>query len=105
MSSSSRLYVSLQRRFARGGVDELHRDPHLRARLADTAFEHMPYVQSTSNRVDPHLLALEGEGGSAERDPEFGDLRQDVEEPLRNSVGEVLLVRRRAHVCEREDCD
>ena len=74
------------------GLDQLRRDPHRVARLAHRAFQHVRHVQRARDLRDPDLLAFERERRGARRHLQLRNLRQQVQQFLRDTVGEVLLL-------------
>ena len=87
------------------GLDQLRRDPHRVARLAHRAFEHVRHVQRPRDLRNRNLLALERERRRARRHLQLRNLRQQVQQLLRDAVGEVLLALVRTEIREREDGD
>ena len=62
----------------------------------------MGYIQDLRNLCDRHILAFESKRGSARYDPQVVGLRQQVQQLLRHPIGEVLLLRVRTHINERQ---
>ena len=87
------------------GLDQLRRDPYRVARLAHRAFQHVRHVQRARDLRDSDLLALERERRGARRHLQLRNLRQQVQQFLRDTVGEVLLVLPRRHVHEWQHGD
>ena len=86
-------------------LDQLRRDPHRVARLAHRAFQHVRHVQRARDLRNARLLAFERERRGARRHLQLRNLRQQVQQFLRDAVGEVLLVLPRRHVHERQHGD
>ena len=87
------------------GVDELRRHAYAASRAADAAFENVRDAERFRDPADVLFLAAKGEGGRARGDLEAGDVRQQVDDLLGQSVAEVLVVRVAAHVGERQHGD
>ena len=68
-------------------------------------FENRPDAERLGNPADVLFLAAEGKRGGARGDLEAGDVGQQVDDLLGQSVAEVLVVRVAAHVGEREHGD
>src|SRR4051812_6728621 len=88
---------------ARGGLQELSRDPDAWTGLADRAFQEIPHAEFAADLARIDGLTFVGEGrvpGDDEEPPDPAQGRGDV---LHDAVGEVLLVRIAAHVAEREN--
>ncbi len=86
-------------------LDQLRRDADLVAGLAHAALQDVRDVELLRHFLDVDLLALELEGRGARGNSQIGDLRQQVEQLLRQAVREVFLVLARAHVRERQHRD
>ena len=87
------------------GLDQLRRDPDRVARLAHRAFEHVRHVQRARDLRDSDFLALERERRGARRHLQLRNLRQQVQQFLRDAVGEVLVRLVLAHVDEWQHGD
>ena len=86
-------------------ADELGGDAHLVAALAHRALEDVGHVKLPRDFGHLELLSFEGEGGSARCDLELRHLREEIEQLLRDAVGEILLVLRLRHVDEGQHGD
>ena len=75
------------------------------SRTTDAPFENRPDAERLGNPADVLFLAPEGKGGRARGDLEAGDVGQQVDDLLGQSVAEVLVIRVAAHVGEREHGD
>ena len=90
---------------AAAGIDELRRDAHAIAGLADAALEHEAHAQVASDLLHLDRPALVAEGGVA-RDHEQGrNLREVGDQVFGHAVAEIFLLRIAAHVLERQDGD
>ena len=86
-------------------VDELRRDPHLVASLANAAFEHGFDTQLAAHLPDVHVAALVGERRGARRDLQTRNARQQVEQLLGHAVAEIVLGGITAQIRERQHGD
>ena len=84
----------------RAGVDELRGDAHPVAGLPHRTLEHVRDIELLGDLADLQVLASEGERRGARDHPQFGNVRQQVQELLGDAVGKVLVVRIAAHVDE-----
>src|SRR5262249_58913900 len=90
---------------ALGGADELGRDAYLVAASAHRTLEHVGHVQLSRDLRDLDSLTLEREGRGARRHLELWNLRQQIEQFLRDTIGEVSLVLGLRHVHKRQHRD
>jgi hypothetical protein len=90
---------------AAAGIDELRRDAHAIAGLADAALEHKAHAQVAPDLLHFDRPALVGEGGVARDDEQARDLREVGDQVFGHAVSKILLLRVAAHVLERQDCD
>src|SRR5262245_57541511 len=74
------------------GVDELGRDPHLVADLAYRSLKNVRDPQLPGDFRNADVLPLERERRRASHDLELVDLREQVQELLGDTIGEVFLV-------------
>jgi len=86
-------------------VDELCRDPHAIAGLADASLQHVRHVELRPHLGDSHRAALERERRGPCRHAELGNPGEHVEQLLGEAIGEILVLRIRAHVHERKHGD
>jgi hypothetical protein len=86
-------------------VDQLGSDAHPVAGLAHAALEDVVDLQLARDHRRAQLPALVGERRSARRHADVVHLDQHVEQFLGDTVREVLVVRVRAHVDERQHRD
>jgi hypothetical protein len=87
------------------GVDELGGDPDSIADLSNAPLHHRGHIQGLTDLADVRRLSLERERRRAGGNPKPRHLTEGVRELLRHAVAEVLLVRVRTHVQEREHRD
>ena len=73
-------------------VDELNGDADAVAGFADAALQHLAHVEQASDLSDVPRRVLELKAGRPGDDSKLRDLRQAVDELLRQSVAEVLVV-------------
>lgn len=85
------------------GVDQLGGDPEPIAHLLDTTLEEGVDVEPPSDLTKIHGLASEGERGPAGDHEETLDMRQCVDELLRQPLTEVIVLRDRPEVDEGQD--
>ena len=83
-------------------VDEFGGDAQLLAGLAHAPLKHVRHVEGLADLRERRLLALEIERGGARRHPQARHLAQKVDELLRQTVGEILLVLLLRQVLERQ---
>ncbi len=86
-------------------LDQLRGDPHAIAGLADAALEQVRDAELLGDRRDVGARALEAPRRRARRHAQALDLREDVQQFLGQSVGEVLVLLVAAHVDERQHRD
>ncbi len=84
---------------------ELRRDAQLIALLAYAPFEHVGNTQLAPDLAQVLVVPLERERRGTTGNLEFLHVGEQVEQLLRDTVGEVLLVLGRAHVDERQHGD
>ena len=77
---------------ARGGIDQLRRDPYLLLGLQHTAFQYIPHAHLPPHVLHLHRLAFVGESGVAGDDKETGDLGEITGEDFGEAVAEVVLL-------------
>ena len=87
------------------GVDQLRRDAHAVARLAQAPFEHVADAEGARHLAHVHRLALVGIGGVPRDDGEVADARQRRGDLLDDAVGEEFGRRVARHVVEGEHGD
>ena len=87
---------------ARGHLHQLHGDPQVIVRLAHAAFEQCPHSQRPPDLAHVRTRAAVLEGGRSRRHAQAFDLRQRVDQLLRQPLAEVILIAPRAHVGERQ---
>src|SRR2546423_343230 len=87
------------------GVHELSADANASIHATDAALEDRLHVEQLSDFTNAQRLSLESESRSSGGDVEAGDSRQRVDDVFGDSVGEVFVVRARAHVGERQHTD
>jgi hypothetical protein len=90
--------VSAARRF-----NELARYADAIARLAQTAFEHVPDTKLAASLLNIDRAALVGKGGIARDNEQPLDARQPGNNVFNDTVNKILLARIAAHVLERKD--
>ena len=90
---------------ARGGIDQLHRDPQLFLRAAQAALEHMRGAQLAADLAHILVLALEGEGRGARHHAQRGNVRQPVRQLVGEAIRHRLFALRHAHVDQRQHDD
>jgi hypothetical protein len=82
--------------------NELHADANAIAAFSHTTFEHRGNAQDSPNVFNGGLLTFETERRSSRRDAQSVDLREHVEEFIREAVGEIFVICRRASIGEGE---
>ena len=87
------------------GSDQLRGDADALARAAHAPLEQVRHPQLLGDGRDVVAAALEVEGRGARRHPQVRHLREQVEQLLGETVGEVLLVPVLAHVGEGQHRD
>ena len=85
-----------------GGPDELRGDPQLLAGLPHAALQDVRDVELLADHPQVFVPSLELERRGAPDHAQLGQLRQQVEQLLRQAIREVFLVLARAHVRERQ---
>ena len=88
-----------------GGPDELRGDPHLLAGLPHAALQDVRDVELLADHPQVFVPSLELERRGAPDHAQLGQLRQQVEQFLRQAIREVFLVLARTHVRERQHRD
>jgi hypothetical protein len=83
-------------------IDQLRRNPHPVARPANTPLNHVGDVKRFPDLTDRGALALESEGRRPGRHTETGHTRQGVEQLFADPVAEVLVLRIRTQILERQ---
>ena len=84
---------------------ELGGDAEAGPGAADAPFQHRSHPELGADSAHVLVLPFEGESRGARGDAERLDLRQRVDDLLRDAVAEVLVLRVGAHVPEREHRD
>ena len=90
---------------AAAGIDELRRDAHAIAGLADAALEQKAHAQVASDLLHFDRPALVGEGGVARDHEQARGLREVGDQVFGHAVAEIFLLRIAAHVLEGQDGD
>ena len=85
-----------------GGPDELRGDPQLLAGLPHAALQDVRDVELLADHPQVFVPSLELKRRGAPDHAQLGQLRQQVEQLLRQAIREVFLVLARAHVRERQ---
>src|SRR5262249_43515063 len=88
-----------------GRAHQLRRDADLASSLAYAALEDIGHAKRRANFCYVLRLALEGEGRRPRRDAQAGNVREGVQDLLRESIREVLVCGVVAHVDEGKDGD
>jgi hypothetical protein len=83
-------------------LDELGRDPNTITRLANTSLENMVDIEPPADLSEFDILPSEKEGGRAARHLHPRHVRQHVDDLLRQTVTEKLVLFVCAHVGERQ---
>src|SRR5205085_10098214 len=89
-------------RQAVGDVDELCRDAQARSRTADASLDDSLYVQLLDYIAQVDVSTLERVRRTSRGDAESFDLGKSARQFVGHAVGEVLLRRVTADVCERQ---
>jgi hypothetical protein len=87
------------------GVDQLRGHPDAVTRFLHAAFQHVPNAEIFRRRLRRHRRAAIGEGRVARDYEQPRVLRQRVDDVLGQPVGEVVLRRIAAQICERKHGD
>jgi hypothetical protein len=84
-------------------IDQLSRHPHPVAGTPDASLQNRTDIELACNGCDVHVLSLERERGGSRGNPQNIDVRERIQQLLRQSVREVILAGVPAHVRERQD--
>ena len=79
-------------------IDQLRRNPHLIARIAHTAFQHIRRIELCSDLAQILILPLKLKRRRTPDDREPRDLRQQIQNLLRHPVPKILLILLLAHI-------
>jgi hypothetical protein len=87
------------------GIDELRGDPQSIAALAYAAFQERLHIEQAPHFPAVHSAVLQLERCRTRGDPQAADCAQGIDDLLRGSFAEIVLILLRTHVCERQDRD